>query len=125
DRAAVDDCKFVVVPGLGRAERVAEDKTADVALLRVFGARDLVPAALADLGGGSDATLIGIADPEKQNGGAAISTVRRACSALTAPRARSIRRRRPALPDRPRSTARPNSSAWSTCVQVRQHKPRW
>jgi peptidoglycan hydrolase-like protein with peptidoglycan-binding domain len=77
DRAAVDGCKFVVIPGLGRADRVAEDTAADVALLRVFGARDLVPAALAgDLGGGSDATLIGIADPEKQNGGAAVSTLK-------------------------------------------------
>ena len=77
DRAAVDGCKFVVIPGLGRADRVAEDTTADVALLRVFGAKDLVPAALAgDLGGGNDATLIGVADPEKQNGGAAVSTVK-------------------------------------------------
>jgi peptidoglycan hydrolase-like protein with peptidoglycan-binding domain len=77
DRAAVEGCKFVVVPGLGHADRIAEDKIANVALLRVFGARDLVPAALAgDLGGGSDATLIGIADPEKQNGGTAVSTVK-------------------------------------------------
>jgi peptidoglycan hydrolase-like protein with peptidoglycan-binding domain len=75
DRAAVDGCKFVVIPGIGRADRIAEDTIADVALLRVFGARDLAPATL-DLGGGSDATLIGIADPEKQDGRAAVSTVK-------------------------------------------------
>ena len=77
DRSAVDGCKFVVIPGIGRADRIADDTTADVALLRVFGARDLVPAVLAgDLGGGSDATLIGVADPEKQNGGSTVSTVK-------------------------------------------------
>jgi peptidoglycan hydrolase-like protein with peptidoglycan-binding domain len=76
DRSAVEDCRFVVVPGFGNAVRVADDKASDVALLQVFAARELTPAALAEGGRGSDVTLIGIADPEKQNGGSAVSSLK-------------------------------------------------
>jgi peptidoglycan hydrolase-like protein with peptidoglycan-binding domain len=75
-RAAVDDCRFVVVPGFGNAVRVADDKTSDLALLRVFAARELTPAALADGGRGGDVTLIGIADPQTQDGGSAVSSLK-------------------------------------------------
>jgi hypothetical protein len=75
-RAAVEDCRFIVVPGLGNAVRVADDKASDLALLQVFAARELTPAALADRGRGSDVTLLGIADPEKQDGGSAVSSLR-------------------------------------------------
>jgi hypothetical protein len=75
-RAAVEDCRFVVVPGFGNAVRVAEDKASDLALLQVFAAKDLTPAALADGGRGGDVTLIGIADPEKQDGGSAVSSLK-------------------------------------------------
>jgi peptidoglycan hydrolase-like protein with peptidoglycan-binding domain len=75
-RTAVDDCRFVVVPGFGNAVRVADDKASDLALLQVFAARELTPAALADAGRGSDVTLIGIADPEKQDGGSAVSSLK-------------------------------------------------
>jgi hypothetical protein len=51
---------------MGNAERVGEG--ADVALLRVYGARNLVPVALAETFNGSDVTLVGIADPETQGG---------------------------------------------------------
>ena len=57
--------------GYGDADRLAEDKAADLALLRVYGAPDLVPAALAGDGReGPDLTLVGIADPQSQGGGA-------------------------------------------------------
>ena len=39
---ATDACRSITVPGLGNAERVAADATAGMALLRLYGARDLV-----------------------------------------------------------------------------------
>ena len=73
DRAAVEACQSIVVPGHGNAERVAEDKLHDLALLRLYGARGLVPIGL----GGKPASLlldvVGIADPQSQGGGAAVS----------------------------------------------------
>jgi peptidoglycan hydrolase-like protein with peptidoglycan-binding domain len=75
DRHVVDDCQFVVIPGLGHAQHVADDKTAELALLRVFGVKDLVPAAPADAAGSaSEVALIGVADPQAQSGGDAVST---------------------------------------------------
>ena len=41
-----EDCQSITVPGLGHAERVAADKSDDLALLRLYGARNLVPAML-------------------------------------------------------------------------------
>ena len=46
-RRATEECRAIVVPGLGHAERVAADTANDLALLRLYGARNLVPAALA------------------------------------------------------------------------------
>jgi peptidoglycan hydrolase-like protein with peptidoglycan-binding domain len=76
DRAAVDDCQFITVPRFGSAARLADDKASGLTLLQVFAARDLTPAALADGGRGSDVTLVGIADPQAQDGGSAVSTVK-------------------------------------------------
>jgi hypothetical protein len=76
DRTAVDDCDFIIVPGFGNAARVADDKASDLTLLQVFAARDLTPAALGDGGRGSDVTLVGIADPQTQDGGSAVSSVK-------------------------------------------------
>lgn len=76
DRQPIEGCQSIVIPGHGNADKVAEDKTHDLALLRIYGTRDL--AALA-LGGGaakSDVTLSGIADPHGQGGGAAVSSAR-------------------------------------------------
>lgn len=76
DRLVTDDCQSILVVGLGYADRIAEDKTADLALLRVYGAKDLNPLPLAfDGARGSDATIVGIADPEAQNGAATVATV--------------------------------------------------
>ncbi len=85
DRSAVEDCRFVVVPGLGNAVRVADDTASDLALLRVFAARELTPAALGEAGRGSDVTLIGIADPEKQDGGSAVSSLKARVLAASGP----------------------------------------
>jgi hypothetical protein len=76
DADLLTGCELIVVPGFGHAERIAEDKGAALALLRVNGARDLVPVALGGGAPGGDVTLIGIADPQNQNGGKAVSTVR-------------------------------------------------
>jgi hypothetical protein len=84
-RAAVDDCRFVVVPGLGNAVRVADDAASDLALLQVFAARELTPAALADGGRGSDVTLLGIADPQMQDGGSAVSSLKARVLAASGP----------------------------------------
>src|SRR5580704_10510132 len=69
-----DGCQAIAIPGFGHAERIAEDKTNDVALLRVYGAQDLLPVALAGVSGtGDDLTLVGIADPLAQAGGGAVT----------------------------------------------------
>jgi hypothetical protein len=69
-----DGCQAIAIPGFGHAERVATDKASDVALLRVYGAQDLLPVALAgDSGAGDDLTLVGIADPLAQAGGSAVT----------------------------------------------------
>jgi hypothetical protein len=69
-----DGCQAIAIPGFGHAERIAADKANDIALLRVYGAQDLLPAALAgDSGAGDDLTLVGIADPLAQAGGGAVT----------------------------------------------------
>lgn len=70
-------CETIVVPGLGHAERIADDKDVAVALVRVNGAHDLKPVALANATPPpGDITLVGIVDPQAQNGGNAVSTAR-------------------------------------------------
>jgi Trypsin-like peptidase domain len=69
-----DGCQAITIPGFGHAERIAADKANDIALLRVYGAQDLLPVALAgDSGAGDDLTLVGIADPPAQAGGSAVT----------------------------------------------------
>lgn len=75
DRQLVDACETIVIPGVGNAERLAEDHENDLSLLRVYGAEDLVPIALlGEAPKGSDLMLVGIADPNSQAGNGAIST---------------------------------------------------
>ena len=67
----VDRCEAITVPPYGHAERIAEDKTNGLALVRLYGARNLAPAPLAESNIDSgDLTLVGIADPLAQNGDA-------------------------------------------------------
>ena len=87
DRRLTDGCNVIAVAGYGNAERVAEDQAAGLALLRIYGAPDLVPLPLPPplagegRGGGvhegakPDLTLVGISDPQTQGGGNAVSTV--------------------------------------------------
>ncbi|MET0445515.1 MAG: serine protease [Pseudorhodoplanes sp.] len=78
DRPAVDGCLSITVAGHGNADKIAEDKTRDLALLRIYGARDLRPLPLGTGAAKSDLTLIGIADPQNQGGGGAVSSVKAA-----------------------------------------------
>jgi peptidoglycan hydrolase-like protein with peptidoglycan-binding domain len=73
---ATDACQSITVPGLGHADRAAVDGTKGLALLRLYGARDLVPVALIPPGkADGDLTLIGIADPLSQAGDGAVTRV--------------------------------------------------
>ena len=76
DRQSVEGCKSIVVPGHGNADKVAENKTHDLALLRVYGTRELAALALDGAAAKADVTLTGIADPRSQGGGAAVSNAR-------------------------------------------------
>ena len=76
DKQAVEGCQVIAVPGHGNAERIAEDKSGDLALVRLYGARNLTPIGL--LGAATPSgniTLVGVADPQSQGGGGAVSTV--------------------------------------------------
>jgi hypothetical protein len=71
-----DECETITVPGFGHAERIAEDKVNGLALIRLYGARNLVPAPLAgENSEGGDLSLIGIAAPLAQAGGDAVTSV--------------------------------------------------
>jgi hypothetical protein len=69
-----EQCQAITVPGLGHAERIATDDTNDLALLRLYGAQNLVPAALDGKGNTEDdLTLLGVADPLAQAGAGTVS----------------------------------------------------
>ena len=75
DAQAIAGCGVIEIAGHGDADRMAEDEADGLALLRIYGAPDLVPAALVHDGAkGPDLTLAGIADPQAQGGGNAVST---------------------------------------------------
>jgi peptidoglycan hydrolase-like protein with peptidoglycan-binding domain len=81
DRQITDGCLAIAIAGFGNADRVAEDKDHDLALLRIYGARGLKPLALSDGAArpNLDRTaveLTGISDPQNQGGGAAASSVK-------------------------------------------------
>jgi peptidoglycan hydrolase-like protein with peptidoglycan-binding domain len=76
DRQLVDSCAAIAIAGFGNADRVAEDKERDLALLRIYGARGLKPLNLAAGGGNTAVDLTGIADPQNQGGGNAVSSVK-------------------------------------------------
>src|ERR1700675_401769 len=48
DRQIADGCLAIAIPGYGNADRVAEDRDHDLALLRIYGVRGLKPLALSD-----------------------------------------------------------------------------
>jgi peptidoglycan hydrolase-like protein with peptidoglycan-binding domain len=76
DRDVTDGCLAITVAGFGPADRVAEDKDHGLALLRIYGARGLKPLALAVGADKSSVDITGIADPQNQGGGAAVTSVK-------------------------------------------------
>jgi peptidoglycan hydrolase-like protein with peptidoglycan-binding domain len=76
DRQVTDGCLAIAIPGYGHADRIAEDKDHDLALLRIYGARGLKPLGLNNGPAKSAVELTGIADPQNQGGGAAVSSVK-------------------------------------------------
>jgi Trypsin-like peptidase domain len=65
----VDQCDAITVPPFGHAELVTEDKSSGLALIRLYGARNLAPAPLADnTVAAGEVTLIGLADPLAEAG---------------------------------------------------------
>src|SRR6202790_5052381 len=76
DRQVTDGCLAVAIAGFGNADRVAEDKDHDLALLRIYGARGLKPLALSNGAAKSAVEITAIADPKNQGGGTAASSVK-------------------------------------------------
>jgi peptidoglycan hydrolase-like protein with peptidoglycan-binding domain len=76
DREITDGCLAIAITGFGNADRVAEDRDHDLALLRIYGARGLKPLALGNGAAKSAVELTGIADPQSQGGAAAVSSVK-------------------------------------------------
>lgn len=82
DRVATDDCIALRIPGYGNADRAAEDKEHDLALLRIYGARDLKPLNITGNATQTALDITGIADPQSQGGGAAASSVKASVAQL-------------------------------------------
>jgi peptidoglycan hydrolase-like protein with peptidoglycan-binding domain len=76
DRQITDGCLAIAIAGFGNADRVAEDKDHDLALLRIYGARGLTPLGLTDDTARTSVELTGISDPQNQGGGAAVSSIK-------------------------------------------------
>jgi peptidoglycan hydrolase-like protein with peptidoglycan-binding domain len=82
DRQITDGCIAVAIAGFGNADRVAEDKEHDLALLRIYGTRGLKPLSLANAASKTALDVTGIADPQNQGGAAAVSSVKASVAQL-------------------------------------------
>ena len=82
DRELTDGCLAIAIAGFGNADRAAEDKGRGLALLRIYGARGLKPLGLPPGAAKAAVELTGIADPQNQGGGAAVSSVKAAATAV-------------------------------------------
>ena len=82
DRQITDGCLTVAIAGFGNADRVAEDKEHDLALLRIYGARGLKALNLANAATKTALDLTGIADPQNQGGGGAVTSVKASVAQL-------------------------------------------
>ncbi len=65
-----EDCRTISVPPFGHAARLAADKASDLALIRLYGVRNLTPVQFGDANQSGDVTVIGVADPLAQAGAA-------------------------------------------------------
>ena len=82
DRQITDGCLTVAIAGFGNADRVAEDKEHDLALLRIYGARGLKALNLANAATKTALDLTGIADPQNQGGAAAVTSIKASVAQL-------------------------------------------
>jgi peptidoglycan hydrolase-like protein with peptidoglycan-binding domain len=82
DRQITEGCLTVAIAGFGNADRVAEDKEHDLALLRIYGARGLKALNLANAATKTALDLTGIADPQNQGGGAAVTGIKASVAQL-------------------------------------------
>src|SRR6478752_3806234 len=82
DRQITDGCLAIALAGFGNADRVAEDKDHDLALLRIYGARGLKPLNLANGASKTMLDLTGIGDPQNQGGGNMVSSVKASVAQL-------------------------------------------
>jgi hypothetical protein len=82
DRQITDGCLTVAIAGFGNADRVAEDKEHDLALLRIYGARGLKALNLAHAATKTALDLTGIADPQNQGGAAAVTSIKASVAQL-------------------------------------------
>ena len=79
DREITDGCLSITVAPFGSADRIAEDKEHDLALLHIYGARGLKPLGLgSDRANKTNVDVTGISDPQNQAGGRAATTVKAA-----------------------------------------------
>jgi S1-C subfamily serine protease len=77
DRKLAAGCQVIIADALGDADRVAEDPDSGLALLRVYGSRQLSPLVLAaDPARKGDLTLVGIPDPKEQNGAKRLTEIK-------------------------------------------------
>ncbi|SDO15393.1 serine protease [Afipia sp. GAS231] len=82
DRQIIDGCLAVTIAGFGNADRVAEDKDHDLALLRIYGARGLKALNLANAASKTALDLTGIADPQNQGGNSAVTGLKASVAQL-------------------------------------------
>ncbi|MGY3607351.1 MULTISPECIES: serine protease [unclassified Bradyrhizobium] len=82
DRLATDECIAITIAGYGNADRIAEDKEHDLALLHVYGAPGLKPLNIGATGAKPALDLTGIADPQNQGGGNAVSSAKATAMAV-------------------------------------------
>jgi peptidoglycan hydrolase-like protein with peptidoglycan-binding domain len=79
DRQITDGCLAITIPPFGSADRIAEDKDHDLALLHIYGARGLKPLDVAsNASDKASIELTGISDPQSQGGGRAATTIKAA-----------------------------------------------
>jgi peptidoglycan hydrolase-like protein with peptidoglycan-binding domain len=84
DRLVTDDCLAITIAGHGSADRLAENKEHDLALLHIYGARGLTPLSLTGGAAKTNVDIIGIADPQSQGGAAGVSSLKGALAPVTA-----------------------------------------
>ena len=82
DRLVTDSCLAITIGGYGNADRLAEDKEHDLALLHIYGARGLKPLSLASGAAKTSIDVVGIADPQSQGGATGVSIVKGALASL-------------------------------------------